>query len=93
MLQRGAGWAPVVVQDQHVLQRRVALVRVVAVQVGLHDLLHLVAGQEWGGGTMVGTADQHLAGPDRIPLLEDPVVGCLPIGLQPEGSVEIGDHP
>src|SRR6267378_7441436 len=92
VLERGAGWTAVVVEDQDVLEGPVAGVMLVAVDIRLDDLLHLVPGQRRGGRLMVGTADQHLAGTNGIALPEAPLAMLLAIRLGTERGVQVRHH-
>src|SRR5437879_5892402 len=70
VLERGARRTAVVVEDQAMLERPVARVMLVTVDIRLDDLLDLVPRQLRRGRPMIGAADQHLAGPDRVALPE-----------------------
>src|SRR5579871_5703242 len=93
VLQRRASRSTMVVEDEHVLQRRVVRMMAVAVHVGLHDLLDLVTWQQRGRRSMVRARDQDLARPDGVTLPEGTVMPLLPIRVQPKGRIEIGNHP
>ena len=64
----------------------------IPVDVGLHDLLNLVARQQWSRASVIRTADQHLAGADRVPLPETAIMLLLAIGLEAECRIQIWDH-
>src|SRR5947208_9421180 len=92
VLERGTGRPAVVIEDQYVLKRRVLRVMPISVDVGLHDLLHLAPRQQWSRGAVIGAADQHLAGADRIPLPETAIMLLLAIRLEAECRIQVWDH-
>src|SRR6266550_2968886 len=93
MLQRGTGRPAMVVEHQHVLERRVARVLPIAVDIRLYDLLNLPARQQGRRGSVIGAADQHLAGADGVALPEPAILVLLAIGLGAEGRIQVWDHP
>ena len=82
-----------VVKHDHMLQHGVLRVLPVPVDIRLHDLLNLRAGQQRSRRPVIGTADQHLAGTDRIALPEPAILVLLAIGLEPKGRIEVRDYP
>src|SRR5207244_7529070 len=79
VFERSAGRAAVVVEDQYVLDRRVLCVMPVAVDVRLDHFLDLLPRQGRCGRTVIRAADQHLAGPERVPLPEAALALRLPV--------------
>src|SRR5437879_12660988 len=75
------------------LERPIARVMLVAVDIRLDDLLDLVPRQLRRGRPMIGAADQHLAGPDRVALPEAALAMLLPFRPGPDPGKEVGPHP
>src|SRR2546423_7622424 len=93
VLERGAGRAAVVIEDQHVLERGIHRVVLIAVDVGPDDLLDLAPRQRRLHRPVIRTTEQDLAGTDRVALPETAFTLLLPVRFQSEVGVEVRDDP